>query len=135
MKIFITAFCLMVAAILPEQAAAVSSSGPPDVEACIKPEQMDVHQIEDCLDRLVLSSNAELNREYAAATAGLDARSQRLLETSQDAFNAWWKLEVEAAHGPWREKYPATRQIEAMVNAITICRERRDELHRLYVDK
>jgi uncharacterized protein YecT (DUF1311 family) len=107
-----------------------------DIDACLQSDTMAVQEMYDCLGKLVQSSNATLTATFEKAISGIDPVSKTKLVTAEDAFYSYWRLTVEANHGPWRQGTEhSSRELAAMVNAITSARERSNELFRLYVDR
>jgi len=107
-----------------------------DVDACLQSDTMAVQEMYDCLGKLVQSSNVKLTATFEKAISRLDPASKTKLVVAEDAFYAYWRLNVEANHGPWRQGTEhSSRELAAMVNAITSARERSNELFRLYVDR
>lgn len=107
-----------------------------DIDACLQSDTMAVQEMYDCLGKLVQSSNATLTATFEKAISRLDPASKTKLVAAEDAFYSYWRLNVEANHGSWRQGIEhSSRELAAMVNAITSARERSNELFRLYVDR
>lgn len=107
-----------------------------DIDACLQSDMMAVQEMYDCLGKLVQSSNATLTATFEKAISRLDPASKTKLVAAEDAFYSYWRLNVEANHGPWRQGTEhSSRELAAMVNAITSARERSNELFRLYIDR
>lgn len=107
-----------------------------DIDACLQSDKMAVQETYDCLDKLVQTSNATLTATFEKAISRLDPASKTKLVAAEDSFYAYWRLNVEANHGPWRQGTEhSSRELAVMVNAITSARERSNELSRLYIDR
>jgi uncharacterized protein YecT (DUF1311 family) len=99
------------------------------LDTCIsKPGGNSTAGMVECVGAAIDAWNRRLNETYQRVLTGLDARSQKLLSTSQRRWLAFREAEHATLEGPWRNGRGSLVRLQILNAELSAIKERVQEL-------